>query len=680
MIEGEFRNAVPPPWTDQHGTVSMDVERKPKSLSQHMIGDFPAGTRIIVFGTGQGGSLVRTEIEKHGHLRVEAFIDRWRRENFAGLPVLDPASLGAFDQEETIVILASQYWREMLQVLPPLALTTVYNGAPLIRQLQELSYRQQGSSLGFTVVLEQAPSAPLQAERPADIRGLARLAQSTDPGLPSLLSGLAAVLEQDLWHAAEAFDIWLRTSGTRCVSSIYQNGPVGRDASWEIAIRQQDTPLTLEDRTSLLASMQAGAVENGYLYEAAGLSLARHAVTQGDLGGAEATLHALLSRRPVDPFVRHTHENALTALQYLQASQEIPRHLIIYLNGQDADLAERTCSQPFHRFDIQTDGSVLACCGHWLPKPIGNIFREKPEEILNSAAARNIRRSVSDGSFRYCNLARCGDAITGQLPRKTEVTDPIIRTCLEQDKFEVDDPLSVIFALDQTCNLSCPSCRSNIVIEKGRQRDVKIAAVEEVVLPVLKRAHRLQLSTAGEVFASKPSRHLLSRLNRKEFPYLEVNIISNGILFTPEEWDKFPGVHGMIGYVRISTDAVTAPTFERLRRGGDYRIFSENMKFLSNLRRDGIIPQLVASFTYQVDNFQEMPDFVLWSKALGCDYVNFEKLENIVFSLDEYLEKAVHKPTHPLYDTFLKVLTKPEMRDEIVRIDVDMAALRETAA
>lgn len=651
----------------------MDFQRKPVSLSQRLIGDFPAGTRIFVFGTGQGGSLIRAEIEKHSHLEVEAFIDSWRQDPFAGLPVLAPASLAAFDHEETVIILASQYWLEMQQTLPPLALTSVYNGAPLIRQLQELSYRQQGSSLSFTVTLETQGSAPQWAAHPADIRNLTASATNDDPGLRSLFGGFAAVLEKDLWHAAQSFDDWLKAPPTRYSPVV---GEPDQDSTWNIAIVRQDDLLTVEDRIRHLASIQAAAVENGYLHEAAGLSRARHAVRQGDLGTAETILHALLSRRPVDPFVRHTHENTLTALQHLRTKQDVPRHLMVYLNGRDADLAQMTCTQPFHRFDVQTDGSVLVCCGHWLPKPIGNIFREKPEDILNSATARDIRRSVLDGSFRYCNLARCSDAITGSLPLKSEVMDPVTKACVEQDQFEVDHPSSVIFALDRTCNLSCPSCRSEIVLEKGRQRDLKISAVDDVILPILKHAHRLQLNTAGEVFASKPSRHLLSKLNRENFPYLELNIISNGTLFNPEEWSKFPGIHGMIGYVRISTDAVNAETFEKLRRGGDHGVFLENMNFLSGLRANGTIPQLVTSFTYQVDNFREMPDFVRWCKSLGCDYVNFEKIENITFSSDEYLEKAVHKPTHPLHGAFLEVLARPEMQDEIVRIDVDMTTFR----
>src|SRR5689334_15479129 len=63
------------------------------------------------------------------------------------------------------------------------------------------------------------------------------------------------------------------------------------------------------------------------------------------------------------------------------------------------------CSQPFERFEVLGGGQrgdVFFCCQSWLPKSIGNMKERSVEQVWNSRAARDIRRSVLDGSFRYC--------------------------------------------------------------------------------------------------------------------------------------------------------------------------------------------------------------------------------------------------------------------------------------
>ena len=52
-------------------------------------------------------------------------------------------------------------------------------------------------------------------------------------------------------------------------------------------------------------------------------------------------------------------------------------------------------------------GEVYVCCQNWLSKPIGNMSGQAVAEIWNGSDAQDIRRSIFDGSFRYCNGDRC---------------------------------------------------------------------------------------------------------------------------------------------------------------------------------------------------------------------------------------------------------------------------------
>src|SRR5262249_54811235 len=160
----------------------------------------------------------------------------------------------------------------------------------------------------------------------------------------------------------------------------------------------------------------------------------------------------------------------------------------------------------------------------------------------------------------------------------------------------------VMFSFDQTCNLSCPSCRTSRIVEKVSESLDKARAVEEKLVPLLPMIEVLYINPAGELFASKPSRRLLELIDDQRCPNLRLDIISNGTLFDEQEWNKFPGIHGKVRAVRISIDAACKETFEKLRRLGRYDDFIANMCFLRRLRSTGQIRSLKFSFTYQLDN------------------------------------------------------------------------------
>jgi hypothetical protein len=300
------------------------------------------------------------------------------------------------------------------------------------------------------------------------------------------------------------------------------------------------------------------------------------------------------------------------------------------------------------------------CCGHWLPTPIGNIMTQEVGDVLNSHAARKIRASMLDGSFKYCNHLECSALIQGYLPKKQQVTDPVLCRAIDNGELNIDKVEQMLFAFDQSCNLSCPSCRVERIIEKPALRDAKTEVVTNKLMPLLSGLKLLDINPAGEVFSSKPSRRILELVNRQDCPDLVIDIISNGTLFTEKEWANLPNLRGMVRAVRVSTDGACKPTFEKLRRLASWEVFIKNMEFLGDLRARGEIRQFKMSFTYQLENFREMKQFVAFGKRFNADFVIFERLQNLgAYSWDEFRSKAVHISEHPLHDEFLEVIRDP---------------------
>lgn len=67
------------------------------------------------------------------------------------------------------------------------------------------------------------------------------------------------------------------------------------------------------------------------------------------------------------------------------------------------------CSKPFSWFEVSRgaeEGEVYLCCPSWLNAPVGNLNQQSVEEVWNGPVAQDVRRSILDGSFEYCDSVR----------------------------------------------------------------------------------------------------------------------------------------------------------------------------------------------------------------------------------------------------------------------------------
>ncbi len=531
----------------------------------------------------------------------------------------------------------------------------------------------------FIVVRVGAETAPApryltcltQNEAPAFVDALA-----AEPAFAGsrLVRGFERALQQEIYDAADLIFAWVKDAGP-LAEVIY----VGLDeatplfyysgyATFEIDGRLP--PATPTARAALLtdalAAYEAASGNDALrmsMIEALGLALSRSLGWLGDYDAAAACVDMALRARPYSIHLKAA-RHALG--QKLSGAAVTPR-LVKFIGDDDGHLRQFVCREPFSRFDIGPSGEVLVCCGHWLPTSIGDFQKNSVEDVLNSPTAIKIRQSVTDGTYKYCNHLECGTMTQGTLPTLDAPTNERARQAIANGDFRVDGVDHVLFAFDQSCNLSCPSCRRERIIERPSQSEEKAQAVEQKLLPLLPTLRVLNLNPAGELFSSKPSRRLLELIDDDSCPELVLDIISNGTLFSEAEWNKFPGIHGKVRSIRISTDAARKDTFEKLRRLGNHEVFVKNMEFLSRLRASDVVPYLCFSFTYQLDNFREMKEFVSFCRLMNCDFAIFERLQNLgAFTDAEYRQRAVHDPAHPLYREFIDVISDPVFRSKIV--------------
>lgn len=350
----------------------------------------------------------------------------------------------------------------------------------------------------------------------------------------------------------------------------------------------------------------------------------------------------------------------------------------------DYDLKDKFCLAPFKILSTGWKGSAHACaCPAWVPFPIENVLTaESADAVWNSDAAVEIRRSILDGDFSYCSRTLCSFITAQKLPRKDEIEDPILRGYIDHHTTTLPESAYLVeLNYDTTCNLACPSCRTEILVAKADEQEAYSRAKDRVILPLLKRARSSYISGGGEALASKHCRSILSGLNRREYPGLRLHLITNGQLLTPQMWNAFPDLAEVVGVLSVSIDAARAESYEKLRRPGKWSTLMSNLEFIAGLRRSGQIRQFWINFVVQKENFREMLDFVELGARLGVDKIWFQRVTNYgAYDEVTFADVDVTSPEHPEHAELIEILRTPLLSGPSIDKQMLLSLLPEVVA
>lgn len=327
---------------------------------------------------------------------------------------------------------------------------------------------------------------------------------------------------------------------------------------------------------------------------------------------------------------------------------------------------------PFEYIDIQNqkDGAIncYACCPTILPVKVGDLKKNTIEEIWNGKIYNDIRQTILDGTYDNCNAELCPEI---QSDRLFDINSSRVHHIAKAKKEGIDHftskPRMINLSYDRTCNLACPSCRTDFVTSNSDEDEELISKITDDLLSRDLSNTTIVACSSGDPFVGKHFRRLLFTLDGKKHPGLKLQIMTNGILFNRQAWESMHKIHKNISSVYISIDAATEATYGITRRGGNWNLLMKNIEFISMLRARNEIGFLRLDFVVQDHNYQEMIEFVSLGKKFKADEVFFQKVANWgFFTPEEFIQRAVYKEDHPDYVKFLEVLGHENLKDGIV--------------
>lgn len=331
-----------------------------------------------------------------------------------------------------------------------------------------------------------------------------------------------------------------------------------------------------------------------------------------------------------------------------------------YLDPQP--VVNRLCDLPFSRIDVRKDGSIAVCCTLWNPAIIGNILQEELTDIWGGYKVSLIRKTILENNYRYCNLNTC-----------EYINDVFIKNGTPMQHNNTPD--MIVFILDDSCNLQCPSCRtSKISLLDNDQKSIILEIARKVISSVFEKPHyhhkNLVFDGSGEVFGSQVYRELFETEeifnNTEKWPNLRFTIMTNGVMMTEKIQKKYSNLFNQISTISISIDAGDKEAYDKVRIGGDWELLWKNLNYLYRANRHRADFNWIWNLVVQRNNFETIPALIRLAARFPdiLPHINITRLLNWdTFSDAEYLTHAIHLESHPLYYRYKEIMNLPIVKN-----------------
>lgn len=320
------------------------------------------------------------------------------------------------------------------------------------------------------------------------------------------------------------------------------------------------------------------------------------------------------------------------------------------------------CGRPWTHMYVGPDGVVKNCS--WIKFPVGNLGNlvdSTVEELWNGEKITQIRESIVDGSYKYCDEESCPLLCNDSLPDLSE--EELIEN-VKEDSLN-NFPTEFNLAYDYVCNHACPTCRSEVFTPDKVYKN-KIEKIESEIQPYLKNATLIMACGNGDLFASRSMLDMLSDVQPDD-ENCTILLETNGSLLK-KKWDKVKHFEKYKIHAVVTPNSYIESTYTELTGGIDsYKETMDSLKFLSKLRLDNKVAKIKLNMVVQDTNFREIPSFV--DKSINEFNADIVQLKPVLrwWRLSEededYNKRNIRSPLHPSHEEFIEIMESPICKD-----------------
>lgn len=327
------------------------------------------------------------------------------------------------------------------------------------------------------------------------------------------------------------------------------------------------------------------------------------------------------------------------------------------------DLKNKFCGRPWDFF-LVGDYYSTQCC--YIHENIGKINSPDLFDTFNNEAAIRVRKSILDGSYKYCKADICPHIQKNELPDKDKLTG-WYKEIVENNILETTDvPEYIHMCNDLSCNLHCPSCRIKKISSMPEERYNLFKKFQVKLLEQIKKSKKvitINITGSGDPFASKLYRDFLFSIDGKEFPNLKIGLQTNGVMLTENYFQRLKPIWKNIKHIMVSIDAASEETYNKIRLGGNFKQVIKNIKNIALQKAMNALDMyLELSYIIQKENYKEMPlmvDQAVENRFTPSFYQIYKWYNSTFFD-----DAIIFNEKHPEYNQFIESLKHPKLKSK----------------
>lgn len=267
--------------------------------------------------------------------------------------------------------------------------------------------------------------------------------------------------------------------------------------------------------------------------------------------------------------------------------------------------ARRFCTRPWRQVAVLSDGTaVCACIDAEKSNPLGNFTTQSFDEVWNGARYEHLRHAIETDIDQVPICRGCPHRVAGPPPPPGLTTG-------------VDKPRALFIESHIGCNLACPGCNRDGMIESRSSQTLDFDTYKKVIDGLSPDLRYMEFHVGGENYMHKQANEMV-RYCRDQNPECVILTSTNGHFFHTEERQRGLLDSG-IDCVVFSVDGAKQESYERYRVNGRLERVLEGMRAVAALKKELGLERPILVWRYILFDWNDSDEEMALARRLAAE-------------------------------------------------------------